>query len=66
MPVLTSIQIENICAEIKEDRRIKGILLTGSYIYGTPNDTSDLDVRCVTSDGSDWADMERMRFGVRI
>ena len=66
MPVLTANQVEDILEEIKEDQRIQGILLTGSYVYGQPNDKSDLDVRCVTNDGSNWTEWKRMRFGVVI
>lgn len=66
--MLTKEQIETIIEEIKRDRRINGILITGSYVYGTPNEESDLDVFCMTNDGSDWAllDVKNMRFGVEI
>lgn len=65
--MLTKDQIENIIDEIKQDSRIDGVLITGSYVYGTPNEQSDLDVFCVTNDGSDWNEMgKRVRFGVAI
>lgn len=64
--MLSQEQIQHIIDEIKLDPRIDGILITGSYIYGTPHDQSDLDVRCITNDGSDWGELDRMRFGTRI
>ncbi|MBP9762327.1 nucleotidyltransferase domain-containing protein [Patescibacteria group bacterium] len=64
--MLSQEQIQEIIDEIKRDRRIDGILITGSYIYGTPHDQSDLDVRCITNDGSDWGELDRLRFGTRI
>ena len=64
--MLTEEQIQQIIDEIRQDERIQGILITGSYVYGTPTDQSDLDVRCVTVDGSDWGELDRMRFGTRI
>ncbi len=65
--MLTNKQIENVIEEIKQDPRIDGILVTSSYIYGTPNEQSDLDVFCVTNDGSDWNEVgKRVRFGVDI
>lgn len=66
MPILSEEQINQIVDEIKEDERVVGILLTGSYVYGEPNEKSDLDVRCITDDESNWAEIERMRFGTRI
>ena len=66
MPVLTSNQIREIVAELQSDDRVQGILRTGSYAYGEPNSDSDLDIRCLTHDGSDWAEFERMRFGVPV
>lgn len=35
--MLTTDQIQVICEEIKQDKRVCGILLTGSYVYGYPN-----------------------------
>lgn len=64
--MLSSEEIESIVDELRRDSRIVGILLTGSYVYGTPNEQSDLDIRCITGDGSDWAERNRMRYGVRI
>lgn len=64
--MLTNQQIEEIVNELKRDPRVQGILLTGSYIYGKPNAESDLDVRCITNDSSDWAEFKRMRFGVPV
>lgn len=64
--MLSENQIQTIIDEIKTDPRIDGILITGSYIYGTPHDESDLDVRCITNDGSDWGEMDRIRFNTRI
>lgn len=65
--MLTKEQIEAVINEIKQDSRVDGILITGSYVYGTPNEQSDLDVFCVTNDGSDWNEMgKRKRFGVDI
>lgn len=64
--MLSQEQIFEIIEEIKKDSRIVGILICGSYIYGTPNDESDLDLRCITNDGSNWAEFERIRFGIKI
>lgn len=66
MPILSASQIGEVLTELSGDERIQGILLTGSYVYGAPNENSDLDIRCITCDGSDWAEFERMRFGVRV
>jgi len=65
--MLTQEQINKIIEECKQDPRVQGVLLTGSYVYGKPHDGSDLDVRCVINeDSSDWAEFERERFGTRI
>ncbi len=66
MPVLSSEQLQEILEEVKRDERVQGVLLAGSYAYGEPNEKSDVDLLCVTSDGSDWAEFERMRFGVPV
>ncbi len=59
-------QIYSIIDEIKLDPRIRGILLTGSYAYGTPTEQSDLDIRSITIDPEQRGDKERMRFDVRV
>jgi predicted nucleotidyltransferase len=64
--MLSPEEIESIVDELRCDSRVIGVLLTGSYVYGTPNEQSDLDVRCVTGDGSDWAERDRMRHDIRI
>lgn len=64
--MLTQKQINIICEEIKKDKRVQSIMLTGSYVYGKPNDNSDLDIRMITSDGSSWAEWDSWKFGVRI
>jgi hypothetical protein len=64
--MLTQDQIIAIVDEVRRDSRVQAILLAGSYVYGSPTDESDLDVRCVTADGSDWAEFDRRRFNTRI
>lgn len=64
--MLTNQQIEKILEELKQDDRVQAILLTGSYIYGDPNDESDLDVRVVTKDGANWAEKYRLRFDHKV
>ena len=66
--MLTQKQIQNICEEIKKDPYVVAILLTGSYVYGTPSEKSDLDIRMIVKEKeyerAHWDDL--MRFGVRI
>ena len=64
--MLTQEQIDQIIQEAIDDPRVQTVLLAGSYAYGKPTDKSDLDVRCLTHDGSDWAEFERIRFGTTI
>lgn len=64
--MLTQEKIDVIIEEMEKDPRVQGILLTGSYVYGVPNEKSDLDVRCITNDGSNWAEFDRERFDTRI
>lgn len=64
--MLTKIQIDEIVKEISEKSFVCGVLLTGSYVYGHPNDESDLDIRMVTSDGSNTDNRNWEKFGVRI
>jgi len=66
VPILTVDQLDEILNDLRMNSKVSGILLTGSYVYGTPKETSDVDICCVTSDGSDWAELERMQFGVPI
>ena len=54
--MLTKQQIQQICEEMQKDTQVQGILLTGSYVYGTPHEHSDLDIRAVTNDGANWVD----------
>jgi len=64
--MLTQEQINQIIQEAIDDPRVQTVLLAGSYAYGKPTDKSDLDVRCLTNDGSDWAEFERIRFDTTI
>jgi len=64
--MLTEQQIASIVEELKTDQRVLGILLTGSYIYGIPTEESDLDVRCVVTPDSGWAEKDRTCFGVTV
>lgn len=66
MPILSDVQLHEVLDEIKQDPRVQGILLAGSYAYGVPNEQSDVDILCVTNDGSDWAEFDRMRYGVPL
>ncbi|MCX6731152.1 MAG: nucleotidyltransferase domain-containing protein [Candidatus Roizmanbacteria bacterium] len=66
--MLTENQINVICKEIQTYPYVKAILVTGSYIYGSPNETSDLDIRMIVDDKkfekAHWDDL--WRFNVRI
>lgn len=64
MPILTQSQITEIIEELKLHTKVKGILLTGSYAYGQPNDESDIEIVCITNDGSDFVEFDRKFFGV--
>ena len=64
--MLTQEQLFQILEELKRDERVQGILLTGSYVYGTPHENSDLDIRIVTKDGSNWTDHESKKFGTLL
>jgi predicted nucleotidyltransferase len=63
--MLTQDQIDKIIDELKQEPGVIGILLTGSYVYGTPNEASDLDVRCLVLDGYSKAE-KRECFGVEV
>ncbi len=64
MPILNSDQLEGVMDTLRANPKVCGILLTGSYAYGTPNEASDIDIVCITNDGSDFAEFERMFNGV--
>jgi len=64
--MLTNQQIDIILEELEQDEQVQAVLLTGSYVYGDPNDESDLDIRVITKDGSNWAEKYRMRFGHKV
>lgn len=64
MPILTQQQIEDLMMELKSDTKVKGVLLTGSYAYGKPNEDSDIEIVCITNDSSDAFDPDRMYHGV--
>ena len=63
--MLTQEQIMRILEEVTSDKRVQTVLLCGSYAYGKPTDESDLDIRCITNDGSDWPEI-RKQFGTTI
>lgn len=63
--VLTKQHIQQICEEIQQDTRVQGILLAGSYVYGTPHEHSDLDLHIVTNDGTTWRDKQSRPFGTQ-
>ncbi len=44
---------------------MQGILLTGSYVYGTPHEHSDLDLRLATNDDTNWRDRQSRPFGTQ-
>lgn len=52
--MLSHDQIEGICNAFATNTNTDGILLCGSYAYGIPTDSSDLDLRIVTNDGSEF------------
>ena len=52
--MLTTDQIDFICNAFAANQNTAGILLCGSYVYGKPTETSDLDIRIVTNDGSEF------------
>lgn len=64
--MLTEKEIGAIIKELEEDNRVQAILLTGSYVYGKPSDSSDLDVRVVTKNGENWVERYRMRFDHKV
>ena len=65
-PMLTEQQIQQICEEIQQDAQVQGILLTSSYVYGTPHQDSDLDLHIVTNDGTNWRrDKQSRPFGTQ-
>ncbi len=64
--MLTREQIYQIIEELKKDERVQGILLTGSYVYGTPHEKSDLDVRVVTKGSANWVETESIKFGTKL
>ena len=64
--MLTQDQIDKIVKEVSDKSFVCGILLTGSYVYGKPNENSDLDIRIVTNDGENIDDRNWEKFGVRI
>ena len=64
--MLSEDQINEILKEVSEKPFVSGILLTGSYVYGNPNEESDLDIRIITNDGSNIDDRNSEKFGVRI
>lgn len=64
--MLTKKQINLIVDEIKSRQNIDGIIISGSYVNGVPNDESDLDIRMVTNDGSNLDDRNSTRFKTRI
>ena len=66
MPILSEQQLASILDEVVKDERVAGVLLAGSYAYGTPNDGSDVDLVCVAREGKDFSEFERMRFGVPV
>ncbi len=52
--MLTNEQIDLIYKALAANKNTDGILLCGSYAYGQPTDASDLDLRVVTNDGSNF------------
>ena len=64
--MLTTKQIKHIIQSIKQDKRIQGVLLAGSYVYGTPIEESDLDLRMITNDNSNWVMRNEEMFGTLI
>lgn len=54
--MLTPQQIDLIVKEIIDGGNCQGVLLAGSYAYGKPTAKSDLDLRVITKDGSNFVD----------
>ncbi len=63
--MLTEHHIQQICEQIQQDTHVQGILLTGSYVYGTPREDSDLDLYIITTSGTNWRDRESRPFGTK-
>ena len=63
--MLTKQQIQQICEEVQLDTRVQGIVLAGSYVYGTPHEQSDLDLNIVINNDTNWRDRESSRFGTQ-
>ena len=64
--MLSKRQIEKIVNEISIKANVQGVLLAGSYVYGCPTEESDLDVRIITSDGSNRDDRNWRKYGKTI
>jgi len=66
--MLTKKQIQSVYKEIQKNPHVVAILVTGSYVYGTPNEKSDLDIRMIVDDKkyekAHWDDV--FLFNVRI
>lgn len=60
MPILTKDQLNSFLSTLEEKSDVIGVLLTGSYAYGKPNDTSDIDIVCTIEGGEDYAEFDRM------
>lgn len=63
--MLSQEQINTILQEIADDPRVQTVLLAGSYAYGKPNEQSDLDVRCISNNDSNWPE-NKVQFGTEI
>jgi hypothetical protein len=63
--MLTQEQINLILQEAANNPRVQTVLLAGSYAYGNPHPQSDLDVRCITNDGTDWPE-KKVKFNTEI
>lgn len=64
--MLTPKQIRSIWEPFKTNRNTEGILLCGSYAYGKPTANSDLDLRVVTGDGTNFDGRGLRLFDVQI
>ncbi|MFH1873628.1 MAG: nucleotidyltransferase domain-containing protein [Pseudomonadota bacterium] len=54
--------IQELANEISKQYRISEIILFGSYAWGKPNDTSDIDIAVISKSFQQLTDIERIMY----